>query len=604
MDLDNLVPTLNPAALNAAFSLQFVDDSVAKGVPAPDIARALGQQFPGITLDQGAPAIRQLATLTRPPLLRNSGADPVEDAAYQAWLMRLAFPDASPADIGAQVKAGYPSFTLVQVAQVLIHGEPYPVFPGLQPAAMASALVDPRLAGTAPDVAAALHTVYPSLSAVDVGGQLMAPGVFPAITADGMTAALTAAPFAPSDVAAAVAQLFPPAPGGRPLLITFDGTNQVQVPSLGAYNFAPGQDFTVEAWIRAPQQANLHSWDNNIIEKWSDDGNVAGRTGYPFAVRIGNQNGGGAAGRVLAGRYDLSSNPSIQSSGTFLDDRFHHVAYSKQGGQLTLYVDGQVQGTTTDTTSAPTGNDWPLYFGVRGGGMWADNFTGRIMEVRLWNLARSQAQITAAMRRTVDPAEGGLVGYFKLRDGGGTTARDSTAAANNGVITNPQWSSVDSYPLVETTSFPPLGGGGAPFDDTAAALALGKPLTRMRIRSGNIVDSIQAFYGDNAMPAHGGTGGSVTDIVLDPNDPIDSLKGFWGTWFGGTYVQMLVFRTRSGKMIGPFGDMAFITSRNPIYFTFPAGQSLLAFTGTVGTGNNGQSQYLGSFGITTAVFYP
>jgi hypothetical protein len=361
---------------------QFVESALSQGTSPQNVAQALGQRQ--LTLEQAAQAVRRLVALSRPAAMRaaaavavgpdgvaiagvgagDSAADPVEDAAYEAWLLRLALPSASPADIGAQVKANYPNLTFTQIAQVLIHGDPYPVFPDLAAAGMASALADPRLGGTAPDVATALHTVYPALAAVDAGRLLMAPGVFPGIDANGMTAALTAAAFAPGDVSAAVAQLFPPP--------------------------------------------------------------------------------------------------------------------------------------------------------------------------------------------------------------------------------------------VQTTSFPPVGGGGVPFDDTAAALANGKPLTRIRIRSGNIVDSIQAFYGDTELPAHGGTGGGVTDIVLGPGDGIDSMKGFWGTWFGGTYVLMLVFRTYSGKTYGPFGDMAFAGSRNPIYFTAPAGQSLLAFTGTVAAGNNGQSQFLGSFGITTS----
>ena len=361
---------------------QFVESALSQGTSPRDVAQALGQRQ--LTLDEAAQAVRRLVALSRPTAMHartavaagldgvaiagfgaaDSAADPVEDAAYEAWLLHLALPFASPADIGAQVRASYPTLTLVQVAQVLIHGAPYTVFPDLAAAGMASALVDPRIGGTAPDVASALHAVYPALAAVDVGRLLMAAGVFPGIDANGMTAALTAAAFASGDVSAAVAQLFPPP--------------------------------------------------------------------------------------------------------------------------------------------------------------------------------------------------------------------------------------------VQTTSFPPVGGGGIPFDDTAAALAGGRPLTRIRIRSGNIVDSIQAFYGDTELPAHGGTGGGVTDIVLDPGDGIDSMKGVWGTWFGGTYVLMLVFRTYSGKIYGPFGDMALAGSRNPIYFTAPAGQSLLAFTGTVGMGNNGQSQYLGSFGITTS----
>jgi uncharacterized protein (DUF433 family) len=595
---------------------QYVRDAVDQGMSPQQIAKELPARFPGLTMDQGADAIRVLLSLTRnmQKLAVKSAeafgdtllaADPVQDAAQEASLLRLAFPDATPADIGAQVRQSYPALTLAQVAQVLVYGPPYEVFPDLQPAEMAATLVDPRLGGAAPgDVATALHAAYPALGAVDVGTQLMAQGVFPGINAAQMTDALTQAGFASDQVSAAVAQLFGPTPGEQPLLIQFTGSNQVQVPSLAAYNIGPQQPFTVEAWILAPQQNNLHSWDNNIIEKWSDDGDVAGRSGYPFALRIANQNG--PAGHLFAARYDLGNNPSIQSSGAFMDGRFHHVAFTGSGGQLTLYVDGQVQGTAADTTSGSTANDWPLYFGVRGGAMWPDNFTGRIMEVRLWNLARSQDEIQQAMRRTVDPASPGLVGYFKLREGSGTAAVDSTAAANNGVITDPGWSPVQGYPLVETRSLPPVGGGGAAFDDTAAALALGQPLTRIQVHSGNIVDAVQAFYGPDAspLPSHGGGGGGPSDVVVDPNDPVTGVSGYWGSWFGGVYILQLTLTTQSGRSFGPFGNMEFAGSRTPFLFQAAPGESLLAFAGTVGMGNNGQSQFLGSLGVTFQVTHP
>ena len=595
---------------------QYVRDAVEQGRSPQEIARELPARFPGLTLDQGAEAIRLVLSLSRPAqkmALRSgdglangaAAADPVEDAAQEASLLRLAFPQATPAEIAVQVRASYPAFTPVQLARVLIHGPPYSVFPDLQPAAMAATLVDPRLGGaTAADVATALHTVYPALGAADVGRQLMAAGVFPSITAPQMTDALTTAGFPGDQVSAAVAELFPPAPGQRPLLIQFTGSNQVQVPSLAAYNFGAGQDFTVEAWILAPQQANLHSWDNNIIEKWADDGDVPGRTGYPFALRIGNQNG--PAGHLFAARYDLGNNPSIQSSGTFMDGRFHHVAFTGAGRLLTLYVDGQAQGTAQDTTQGSTANDWPLFFGVRGGALWPDNFTGRIMEVRLWSQARTQDQIVQAMRRTVDPATPGLVGYFKLRDGSGTVAADSTAVGNNGVITAPGWSTVDSYPLVETRSVPPVGGGGAAFDDTAAAAALGQPLSRIRVRCGNIVDAVQAFYGPDAiaLPSHGGGGGGPNDVVLDPGDAVIGVTGFWGSWFGGVYILQIILTTRAGRSYGPFGSAEFADSGTVFCFQAAEGESLLAFTGTVGMGNNGQSQFLGSLGATFQAVYP
>jgi hypothetical protein len=165
---------------------------------------------------------------------------------------------------------------------------------------------------------------------------------------------------------------------------------------------------------------------------------------------------------------------------------------------------------------------------------------------------------------------------------------------------------VDGYPLVETRPVPPVGGGGAPFDDTAAAVALGQPLSRIRVRSGNIVDAVQAFYGSaaSAFPSHGGTGGGATDVVLDPGDAVTGVSGYWGSWFGGVYVLQLTLATRAGRSYGPFGDRAYAGPGTAFSFQAAPGESLLAFAGAVGMGNNGQSQYLGSLGVAFQALYP
>lgn len=600
--------------------IQFVEDALAGGMDPSEAAQALGERYPQLPMAEGAAAIRRLAALspaaeavgmdvradgspavaekTRTRLAATG--DPVEDAAYGAWLLLQAFSGAAPAEIGAQVRLGYPALTAVQMARVLIHGPPTPLFPDLQPPSMAVTLMDPAVARpAAPDLASALHAVYPALSGREVARLVIARGAFPATDADGMRAALAAAGFAPAEIVAVVAELFPgpPVTAGPPQLVTFTGTNAVQIPSLAAYNFGSGEDYTVEAWMRAPRQANVGSHENSIIEKWSGDGNAA--TGYPFSLRIENQNAG-AAGRLTSARFDRKGGPALWSGGTFLDDRFHHVAVTSARREMLLYVDGEVQGKASDVTSGPTGNDWPLYLGARGGRQWHDNFTGRLMEVRIWKGARSREQITAAMRRTVDPLEPGLVAYFKLREGTGSVARDSTAAANHGVIADPGWSVVDGYPLMETTIFPAVGGSGAGFDDTAAALAIGTPVSRIRVRAGDVVDAVQVLYGPDERPLslHGGGGGGMAEVVVDPRDPITGVGGFTGTYHRRKCVLTLSFQSRSGKRYGPFGTGGGADpERSSFLYVAPPGQSLLALSGKA-------DGFLSTLGATMAAIYP
>lgn len=66
-------------------------------------------------------------------------------------------------------------------------------------------------------------------------------------------------------------------------------------------------------------------------------------------------------------------------------------------------------------------------------------FNGQIAEVRVWNLARSEAQIKADMNRQLSGNERGLVGYWPLDEGRGRVARDRTDNANNGTIRGATW---------------------------------------------------------------------------------------------------------------------------------------------------------------------
>ena len=66
-------------------------------------------------------------------------------------------------------------------------------------------------------------------------------------------------------------------------------------------------------------------------------------------------------------------------------------------------------------------------------------YQGRFAELRVWNVARTEAEIQFDMHRRLAGDEAGLVGYWPLDDGAGATARDKTANANHGTIHGATW---------------------------------------------------------------------------------------------------------------------------------------------------------------------
>ena len=95
-------------------------------------------------------------------------------------------------------------------------------------------------------------------------------------------------------------------------------------------------------------------------------------------------------------------------------DRWHHVAVVKSGDNFSFWVDGAAAplNPTKTIIGAVTGNTapWQIHAG-------SDNAEIDIDELRLWNVARSQAQIVATMESELAGDESGLIGYWKMDDG-------------------------------------------------------------------------------------------------------------------------------------------------------------------------------------------
>jgi hypothetical protein len=66
-------------------------------------------------------------------------------------------------------------------------------------------------------------------------------------------------------------------------------------------------------------------------------------------------------------------------------------------------------------------------------------FQGNIDEVRIWNYARTQAEIQQNMYKQIAADEEGLVGYFRMNENTGTTTHDETTNNNDGTISGATW---------------------------------------------------------------------------------------------------------------------------------------------------------------------
>jgi hypothetical protein len=216
----------------------------------------------------------------------------------------------------------------------------------------------------------------------------------------------------------------PDAPPCAGTALSLDGTTNY------AMILRPVQDdFTLEALIKT--SASL-------------SGTLAyeGR-GLFFADVGGGNNDFGVS--ILNGRlaFGVGNPPGsdliVSSVSMVITNQWTHVAVTrtKATGGFQVLVNGVVEG---EMATSPQVNSLTaatmMMIGSAGGGQL---FQGQLDEVRIWNIARSGTDIAATMRQRLVGNETGLVRYWRLDDGSGSLAADSSisnvSALFNGTVT-------------------------------------------------------------------------------------------------------------------------------------------------------------------------
>jgi len=174
-----------------------------------------------------------------------------------------------------------------------------------------------------------------------------------------------------------------------------------------------------------------------------------------------------------------------------LVNEWTHIALvlTDLNGEQIIYQDGievvsESAPSLTDATQSPV-----LRIGI-GANVALDDF-------RVWNYARTQAEIEADMNREVSGTEDGLVGYWRFNEGEGTTAYDTSPYENHGTITAPIWTK-DAAPIAAPViASSPAPANGAILTDTWVSLGW---------RSGDGAASQDVYFGENLNDVDNGAG--------------------------------------------------------------------------------------------------
>jgi concanavalin A-like lectin/glucanase superfamily protein/type IX secretion system substrate protein len=216
--------------------------------------------------------------------------------------------------------------------------------------------------------------------------------------------------------------------------LNFAGSQYVNVPDNANLDFGTA-DFTIEADFQSSiSQPNYAG----IVAKDVNGGSNGG-----WQLVIVNNN---IAAEFTDGTNFFGTGSGLQGSITLTDGNWHHLAMvvSRSTGSITLYVDGVVDGSATNPTISTmniTNTSVPMLIGVeRTISAFAN---GNIDEVKIWNIARTQAAIQNNMNCAIASNATGLVAYYNFDNGipngnntSITTVPDLTTNANTGTLTN------------------------------------------------------------------------------------------------------------------------------------------------------------------------
>jgi uncharacterized protein len=194
--------------------------------------------------------------------------------------------------------------------------------------------------------------------------------------------------------------------------------------------FAEGSSaFTISGWINPHQLTNKASTygTHNVFfarssDKYSDN--------FEFGISE-------------SGNLDVYIDEKVDNvtktfgNGELTVRQWHFFAIVFNRGQLTIYLDdreyaGSFTGSSLNKVPSPVTLGGTLHNNIY--------FTGQLANISVWNYPCSQTEIQTQRDRPLVGNEEGLVAYWTLNEGKGTTVRDRTRNAHHGKLRgNPTW---------------------------------------------------------------------------------------------------------------------------------------------------------------------
>ena len=298
--------------------------------------------------------------------------------------------------------------------------------------------------------------------------------------------------------------------------LNFDGVNDY----VDIGDFSLGGSLTFEAWMQYDSRAawsrildfgeNGASDDNIGFSLWSSTGKIS------FFVYLGN-----AYTAVNDGDGGQTAYGQVPIDGTWI-----HVAATISGtagstsGTAKLYVNGNLVGTKTSMYVPALLTRKKQYLGKSN---WSvDSYLdARMDEFRIWSYVRTQSEIQANMNKTLKGSESGLVAYYKMNEGSGTSLADGSSNSNTATMIN--MSEDDWVQGNASFSDPPASSNSGktftldPYDNLSYSTTYKTRVTTgVKDAAGNALSS-QYETSSGFTTSSSSSSSSATTITLGPN---------------------------------------------------------------------------------------
>ncbi len=203
--------------------------------------------------------------------------------------------------------------------------------------------------------------------------------------------------------------------------LRMDGVDS-KVGILDSPELNPTDALTIEAWVNAEDwQSSI--WAGVIISKQGTNPDK----GYCLS--------GGENGRIeftvsVDGGWKSVSTPPLLGT-----NAWYHVAGVYTGSQLLMYINGVLQSTAIVSGTATPGTG--VVVNIAENPTWPGRYwIGKLDEIRVWNIARTQTELQENMGIELAGTEAGLVAYYPMNEGAGMTTADASGNGNTGQLIN------------------------------------------------------------------------------------------------------------------------------------------------------------------------